>query len=204
MLTNLSHSKLRNWLKNVWVTVLRIIGSFLFIINCLVLPVSASTLSEAIASIDANAVFMRHALAPGFGDPMNFTLDECSTQRNLNDEGRLQATALGASLTESNVSFTEVKSSFWCRCVETAQLLGVGKVERFSGLNSFFQDHADRVETLTALNNYLVKLLPGKDLPLLVTHQVVISAVTGISPASGGIVLHNTQTGRSVRWQPER
>lgn len=169
-----------------------------------VLSVSANTLEEAVESINANAIFMRHALAPGFGDPDHFNVSDCSTQRNLNDTGRSQAIDLGHILRDSPLQFTEIKSSFWCRCIDTAKLLNLGKVQTFEGLNSFYQQHADRQTTLNALNQYLDQLTVGVDLPVLVTHQVVISAVTGISAQSGGIVLYNSQTGRSTRWQPKR
>jgi ABC-type transporter Mla subunit MlaD len=75
-------------------------------------------------------------------------------------------------------------------------------VTKFSGLNSFFQQYADRRETLNTLNDSLASLEKGTDPVLLVTHQVVISAVTGISPVSGGIVLFNSKTGAALRWEP--
>jgi phosphohistidine phosphatase SixA len=164
--------------------------------------VLASSLQESIDAMDADVLFMRHALAPGFGDPANFDINDCSTQRNLDAQGRDQAVSLGKLLKSTKVNFSEVKSSYWCRCYETAELLDVGPVEKFSGLNSFFQQHADRRETLNSLNDYLTSLDSNSDPVLLVTHQVVISAVTGISPASGGFVLFNSKTGAAARWNP--
>ena len=164
--------------------------------------VLADSLQNSIDAIGADVLFMRHALAPGFGDPSNFDINDCSTQRNLDTQGREQAITLGKRLKREHVNFSEVKSSYWCRCYETAQLLDVGPVEKFSGLNSFFQQHADRRETLNSLNDYLTSLDSDSDPVLLVTHQVVISAVTGISPASGGFVLFNSKTGAAARWDP--
>lgn len=162
----------------------------------------ASTLLESIDAIKADVIFMRHALAPGFGDPSNFDINDCSTQRNLDPQGRAQAVELGNQLQSENIQLSAIKSSYWCRCYETAELLNLGPVEKFSGLNSFFQQHADRRETLNSLNEYLASLDSGADRVLLVTHQVVISAVTGISPASGGFVLFNSRTGTAQRWSP--
>ena len=76
--------------------------------------------------IDANILFMRHALAPGFGDPDTFDVTRCSTQRNLDSRGRAQAIALGQAFKKSKVTFDAVFSSQWCRCKETATLLNMG------------------------------------------------------------------------------
>ena len=165
-----------------------------------VLPLKAETLAQRVEQLNANVIFMRHALAPGFGDPENFDLSQCDTQRNLNDEGRAQAREIGSKLRATNLRFTEVLSSQWCRCSETAELLGLGDWSTFSGLNSFFQGYVQRESTLAKLNTYL-KGLGGDELVVLVTHQVVISAATGISPQSGGIVLYNSETNRAEAWR---
>ncbi|CAI8216706.1 MAG: Uncharacterised protein [Marinobacterium sp. xm-d-530] len=182
---------------------MRVIRHFALLLSVVVSPFSfANSLQASIESIGADVLFMRHALAPGFGDPANFDISDCSTQRNLDDQGRQQALNLGKQLKAERINFSEVRSSFWCRCYETAELLDVGPVTKFSGLNSFFQQYADRRETLNTLNDYLASLEKGTDPVLLVTHQVVISAVTGISPVSGGIVLFNSKTGAASRWEP--
>ena len=71
---------------------------------------------------------MRHALAPGGGDPDNFQLRDCATQRNLSDDGRDQAKRIGARLRANGVATAKVYSSQWCRCLETARLLGFGEI----------------------------------------------------------------------------
>lgn len=154
-------------------------------------------LAEAVKAIDANVVFMRHAIAPGYGDPEHFSMDDCATQRNLDESGRVQAREVGAQLRTSAIQFAEVLSSEWCRCRDTAQLLNVGPWQPFSGLNSFFQSHADATETLTKLRQRLSSLKPG--VTLMVTHQVVISAVTGNSVGSGELIAFNTHTQASRR-----
>jgi len=153
-------------------------------------------LYTAVSSIDANVVFMRHALAPGFGDPDDFQINDCSTQRNLNAAGQDQARSIGRQLAGSAVQFSAILSSEWCRCRDTARLLGLGDWEPYSGLNSFFQDHADRTQTLSLLRQRLNQLPSG--VTLMVTHQVVISAITGKFVGSGELIAYNTKSGRSA------
>ena len=162
-----------------------------------------SALAKVIAETGANVMFMRHALAPGYGDPSHFDVNDCDTQRNLDATGRAQAKSLGKVLKQHQIRFDEIKSSQWCRCQETARLLEVGKVMPFTGLNSFFEEHADREQTLRQLKSYLDSLKKD-ELVLLVTHQVVISAVTGIYAPSGGVVLFNTTTKASKALDLQR
>ena len=170
---------------------------FLFVIA---LPLNAEEnvepVKSAIEKIDANIVFMRHAIAPGSGDPINFKIGDCSTQRNLDQAGQLQAQRIGEYMLTNGLDFDEILSSEWCRCGETARLLDLGEWQAFSGLNSFFQSHADKQETLTKLESYLADNNHG--LSLLVTHQVVIRAITGHSVESGGLVAYNSTTGQAV------
>jgi phosphohistidine phosphatase SixA len=162
-----------------------------------------SALAKVIAETGANVMFMRHALAPGYGDPSHFDVNDCDTQRNLDATGRAQAKSLGKVLKQHQIRFDEIKSSQWCRCQETARLLEVGKVMPFTGLNSFFEEHADREQTLRQLKSYL-DALKQDELVLLVTHQVVISAVTGVYAPSGGVVLFNTTTKASKALDLQR
>ncbi|MFQ3234969.1 MAG: phosphohistidine phosphatase SixA [Paraglaciecola sp.] len=148
--------------------------------------------------IDANVLLMRHAIAPGVGDPDNFVIDQCNTQRNLDGVGRSQAIALGQKLKHLNIVVDKVYSSYWCRCLETAKLLQLGVVERFAGLNSFFEKHADRNQTLKLLQEKLAEL-DQNSLTLMITHQVVIRAVSGIGVSSGAVVAYNTRTRKAVR-----
>ncbi len=91
-------------------------------------------------------------------------------------------------------SFDKIYSSEWCRCIETANLMNLGKVRTFSGLNSFFEDHYNREETLRKLMHKL-KGLNKNDRVLMVTHQVVISAITGINVGSGVAVAYSSWNG---------
>ena len=174
--------------------------TLIFFLFFIALPLNAEEnvepVKSAIEKIDANIVFMRHAIAQGFGDPIDFNIDDCSTQRNLDQTGRLQAQRIGEHMLTIGLEFDEVLSSEWCRCRETARLLNVGEWKSFSGLNSFFQSYADEQETLTKLESYLGDSNHG--LSLLVTHQVVISAITGHSVGSGDLVVYNSSTRQAV------
>ena len=84
-------------------------------------------------------IFLRHALAPGFGDPTNFHVDDCATQRNLDLRGREQSKKIGNAFKSLDFATDTVHSSPWCRCLETAQLMDIGRVESFEGLSSFLR-----------------------------------------------------------------
>jgi len=153
---------------------------------------------SAVASktkFDGNVIFLRHALAPGSGDPTNFELDDCQTQRNLDETGRRQARSIGKRIAAANLNLAGIYSSEWCRCLETALLLDLGTVIPFDGLNSFYQGHAPRDETLLKLNQKLASLpLDGPPI-IMVTHYVTIQAVANIAVLSGGAVLYDLSTG---------
>lgn len=152
-----------------------------------------NSIQEIIKKIDANVIFMRHALAPGIGDPTNFKIGDCSTQRNLNQVGITQAVLIGKQLKENSIQFDKVYSSYWCRCYQTASLLDIGLVHKFSGLNSIFQNFVPRKETLKKLEQKLFEL-PSSSLVIFVTHQVNIQAITKKNVISGGMVAFNTST----------
>ncbi|UTV97957.1 histidine phosphatase family protein [Marinomonas rhizomae] len=134
---------------------------------------------------DGKAVFiMRHALAPGGGDPSGFALEDCSTQRNLNDIGRKQSVAWGEYIRSQHSGPVQVYSSQWCRCLETAQLMSLGEVESLPILNSFFAGQGDRVAQTEGVLRMFSHESVGKP-TILVTHQVNFTALTQIYPSSG-------------------
>ncbi len=149
--------------------------------------------------ISANVIFLRHALAPGVGDPKNFIKEDCSTQRNLNNKGRLQARLIGNYLRSTNLKFSQILTSEWCRCIDTAKELNLGQWTTFSGLNSFFQEYEKKDQVINKLQKKLDSL-GYSDLALFVTHQVVISEQTGIVPRSGEMVLYNSITKQKARY----
>jgi phosphohistidine phosphatase SixA len=142
---------------------------------------------RALAS-GGHVALIRHALAPGFGDPENFRVDDCTTQRNLSEAGRRQARDIGRRFRDNGVEDVRVYSSQWCRCLDTARLLGLGEVIVFAGLNSFFQDRT-REAARTAEVKELIRIHAGGISLVLVTHQVNITALTGVFPQSGEIVI---------------
>ena len=101
---------------------------------------------------------MRHALAPGTGDPANLEIGDCSTQRNLDDRGRAQARAIGEALRQQGITFDAVLSSQWCRTRETAELLHVGPVTEAPSLNSFFRDRSTRDDQTKATQDLIAGL----------------------------------------------
>ena len=150
-------------------------------------------------NISANVIFLRHALAPGVGDPENFIKEDCSTQRNLNNKGRWQARLIGNYLRSTNLQFSQILTSEWCRCIDTAKELNLGQWTTFSGLNSFFQVYEKKDQVMNKLQKKLDSL-GYSDLALFVTHQVVISEQTGIEPRSGEMVLYNSITKQKARY----
>lgn len=152
------------------------------------LPALASTEGwEAMRRPGAIAV-MRHAYAPGTGDPDNFRLGDCSTQRNLNHEGREQAGKIGDAFRARGVTVDRVLTSQWCRSAETAELLDLGEPEPLPSLNSFF-DARHRRDEQTAATIAFLRAQPEDHRLILVTHQVNITALTGRGTASGEFVV---------------
>ena len=137
-----------------------------------------------------HVLLLRHANAPGTGDPPAMTLADCSTQRNLDDRGRAQARELGELLRAAKLTGARIYTSQWCRCRETARLLALGPVEELAALNSFFGQPEAKEARVRALREFL-DALPRDGRPVvLVTHQMTITALTGSFPASGeGLVL---------------
>ena len=135
-----------------------------------------------------HVALMRHALAPGTGDPDSFQLDDCSTQRNLSQTGRDQAVKIGDRLKEAGIVSADVFTSQWCRCLETAKLLGFGPPDPLPALNSFFRNF-EKKEAQTDALTFWLQSQPLDSPLILVTHQVNITAFSGIFPDSGEIVL---------------
>ena len=146
---------------------------------------------DEIKNLNSKVFFMRHALAPGFGDPENFKLDDCSTQRNLSNVGINQAREISKELTKYDVKFTKVYSSYWCRCYETVKSMGLKNYQLHSGLNSFYQNHVSKKVVMKDLRNLISSLEKKQGPYLFVTHYVVIGSYTQIFPDSGGIVVHD-------------
>lgn len=132
-----------------------------------------------------HVLLIRHAYAPGTGDPANFDVDRCETQRNLDSRGRDQAREWGDRFRAAGITPSRILSSQWCRCLETARLMAAGQVEPFWPLNSFFTAREDREKNLEALRDAFADLPRDAAPVVMVTHQVTISAITGRGVGSG-------------------
>ena len=158
-----------------------------------VVPANAQTRSTAIweklqsSNPQGYVLLMRHALAPGNGDPENFTLGDCSTQRNLSEEGRKDAQDIGLWLKRQKVKISRVESSRWCRANETARLLGIGKVRPNKNLDSLFEDESDWATHPQTMN--IKKRIHDhrnkRGLLVFVGHFVNFQAAAGVSLDSG-------------------
>lgn len=134
-------------------------------------------------------IFIRHAYAPGGGDPDNFDINDCNTQRNLSDSGRQQAKNISNFFIENQINFKRVYSSEWCRCKETAKI-AFGDFETKNFLNSFFSQKfaKNRKKQMNDLNNFINNYKDDGNL-VFVTHYVVISEALNYAPSSGEIVV---------------
>ncbi|MBW4691675.1 MAG: histidine phosphatase family protein [Lyngbya sp. HA4199-MV5] len=152
-------------------------------------PAQTPSLWTQLQQGDGYVVVMRHALAPGVGDPDGFRLNDCSTQRNLSAAGRQQAIRIGKAFRDRNIPIASVRSSQWCRCMETAKLLNLKPVEAFPPLNSFFNNASTKAQQTEAVRRLIVASRTAQGVTILVTHQVNITALTNAVPASGESVV---------------
>ncbi len=151
---------------------------------------NASELSELLKGND-HVLLMRHALAPGVGDPAGYQLDNCKSQRNLDAQGRAQAQRIGQWLKSQGVRDALVFSSAWCRCKETAEKLGLGTPVHEAALNSFFDDMRQGPQSNAKLQKFIETQLKSKNSKalILVTHHVNIAEFMGENVGSGDMVL---------------
>ena len=136
-----------------------------------------------------NIVFIRHAIAPGNGDPENFNIKDCSTQRNLSEEGINQSKKIGAFFKKNNINIAKVLSSEWCRCKDTAKY-AFKNFSTFEGLNSFYDPRFEEYKTkqINDLKRYIQKWESPDNL-ILITHYVVISEILNKGVSSGEIII---------------
>ena len=132
---------------------------------------------------------IRHARAPGTGDPAGFRLHDCATQRNLSEAGREQARRLGARFAREGVSVARVLSSRWCRALDTARLAFGSNVEPTPALDSFFDDQRSRQSQTDGARRLITDWRSRQGVLVLVTHQVNITALTGLSLREGEVVV---------------
>ena len=162
---------------------------FLFLLN------KTSFANENIVEIlkkGGNIIFIRHAIAPGNGDPQNFDISNCSTQRNLSKDGELQALKIGKFFKENDIKLTKVLSSEWCRCKDTAKI-AFGNYETKNFLNSFYDERfsENKEKQISDFQKFMRNWNKNGNL-VLVTHYVVISEILDLTTSSGEIVITDT------------
>lgn len=162
------------------------------------MPLEDAALWEALSRPGA-ILLLRHATAPGVGDPEGFRLDDCATQRNLSDAGREEALRWGLRLRERGIRVGAVWSSQWCRTRETARLLAGDALPAprdEPAFNSFFQQGDALGRSQTEAARRLLVRWRGPGALVVVTHQVNITALTGQFAASAqGVVLQHGRNG---------
>ena len=167
--------------------------SLLFIFISLVFSNQAFSNDDLIQSLKEGGkiIFIRHAYAPGGGDPDNFDVNDCSTQRNLNNEGISQSKLIGEFFVKNKIQIDQVLSSEWCRCKDTAKY-AFKNFKTFNALNSFFSSKFAQNEDkqIKDLKNFIQNWKSEKNL-VLVTHYVVISSMLNMVVGSGEIVITN-------------
>ena len=170
---------------------MKILKFLIIIFISLTTPIKADLNKNLLNQLEdgGKLIFIRHAYAPGGGDPDNFNLNDCSTQRNLNNEGREQAKYIGEFFKKNKIKIDKVLSSEWCRCKETAKI-AFKNFSTISFLNSFYSSKykKNREKQILMLNDYVKKFKSNKNL-ILVTHYVLISEVLNYAPSSGEIVV---------------
>ena len=165
----------------------------LFLLIIISLTISNQVLSEdkILESLKEGGkiIFIRHAYAPGGGDPQNFNINDCSTQRNLSNEGINQSKLIGEFFKTNKIKIDKVLSSEWCRCKDTAKF-AFNDFETFDALNSFFSAKFAKNEKkqIKDLKNYIKNWKSNKNL-ILVTHYVVILSILNKAVSSGEIVI---------------
>ena len=134
-------------------------------------------------------IFIRHAYAPGGGDPDNFDISDCTTQRNLSGSGRIQSQKIGSFFEKNKILIENVYSSEWCRCKETA-FIAFKKYETKNFLNSFFSAKFANNKKMQIIDfNKFINSWDKKQNLVFVTHYVVISEILNYAPSSGEIVI---------------
>jgi len=163
----------------------------IIILISLTSSIKAEIDKDILASLkeDNKLIFIRHAYAPGGGDPDNFDINDCNTQRNLSESGRQQAKNISNFFIENQINFKKVYSSEWCRCKETAKI-AFGDFETKNFLNSFFSQKfaKNKKKQMNDLNNFVNNYNDDGNL-VFVTHYVVISEALNYAPSSGEIVV---------------
>jgi len=166
------------------VCLILIIGLFIFINNVYSSELILNSLKEG-----NKIIFIRHAIAPGNGDPDNFDINDCETQRNLSEKGIKQSKNIGIYFEKNQIKIDKILSSEWCRCKDTAKI-AFNNFETFDSLNSFYDEKFAQNEDIQIQNlkKYIKSWKSDKNL-ILVTHFVVISSILNVGISSGEMII---------------
>jgi phosphohistidine phosphatase SixA len=150
---------------------------------------------------DGAVAIIRHAKAPGPSpDPPGARLEDCSTQRNLSPEGRAQADKVGANWRAKGAKLGKVISSPWCRCIDTARLMGLGEPTIDHALYNLLARPSDRDAKVEAFKT-LIREWKGPGTLVLVTHGISMRAVVGTEGGEGGIVVVRPDPARAEGYR---
>ena len=170
---------------------MKIFNYLAFIFIFFILPVKADSKHNIISELKKGGklIFIRHAYAPGGGDPKNFDIDNCDTQRNLDESGIIQSKTIGEFFKKNNVPIGKIFSSQWCRCKDTASI-AFKNFETKKFLNSFFSEQfaKNRKNKIIDFHKFIDEWDTDQNL-IFVTHYVVISEILNYGPSSGEIVV---------------
>ena len=164
--------------------------TFFLIIFSIIFDTSSAQANWSPAKDGNKIILIRHSIAPGTGDPSGFKIKDCKTQRNLSQRGIAQSKKIGALFKSNQIKIDRVLSSQWCRCKDTAKY-AFKKYKEFSALNSTFQSPFDKnaKKQIKELKDYIRKWNGNGGNLVLVTHYVIITAITDAVPRSGEIVI---------------
>ena len=167
------------------------ITTFVFLLSSLCLAQQARATLVNDLQDGQHVMLMRHADAPGYGDPAGYIIGKCSTQRILGEYGRKQSKAIGVWLKVKGIGNAHVYSSPWCRCLDTANILNLGPVKIETSLGSFFDDmNLEEKQTKKMAEFIKYELAKQPRMPIiLVTHHVIIQAFSGKSVGVGDMTL---------------
>ena len=165
----------------------------MFLLMCVLTSGASAAAADTRAAWDAlrgdgHVALIRHAAAPGVGDPAGYRLDDCKTQRNLSDGGRAAARALGDRFRAERVKVGKVIASQWCRSRQTAELMELGPVEDAPGFNNVFVLR-DQREAITAQGRAVIAAWRGPGTLVVATHGDNIHELLGSNPREGEVVV---------------
>jgi len=168
----------------------KILTLIISICGLLIAPQAKAAIADDLKD-GQHVLLIRHADAPGYGDPAGYVIGQCSTQRNLGDYGKKQAKAIGSWLNKQGIDKAQMISSPWCRCSDTARLMDLGPVKIESSLGSFFDDMSLEKKQTKELEQLIQSELEkqAKVPVILVTHHVNIRAFMGKNVSQGDMVL---------------